>query len=286
MVDLHAHTDSSDGVLSPRRLVDLARNNGLAALAITDHDTLDGYDLAAPYAREAGVELVCGIELSSRFRLKNVHILGYFLEKSPTDEFRRHLADLKVSRRERNRRLVARLRELGLDVTLEEAERLGKDQTGRPHFARLLVQKGYADSYREAFDRFLDEGAPGYVERDEPSLESVCSWIRDAGGISAWAHPGRVIAGADTEPAELFAEIAARGCLAIEAYHRDHTIDQGECYANVARGLGLGVTGGSDFHGPTPGGVPLGGLRLPYSLLEELRSFGKQALEPLTERRV
>lgn len=286
MVDLHAHTDCSDGLLSPERLVDLACNNGLAALAITDHDTLDGYDRAAPYARAKSLDLVCGIELSGRFRSKTVHVLGYFLEKPANAAFRTRLSDLKTSRLERNRRLVGRLRDLGLDVRLEEAEKLGKDQTGRPHFARLLVQKGYVDNYREAFDRFLDESAPGYVERQEPSLRSVFSWIRDSDGIPVWAHPGRFIATEGKEPAELFAEIAGQGCLGIEAYHRDHTIDQAERFANVARGLGMGVTGGSDFHGPSPNGVPLGGLRLPDSLLEEFRGFRKQALEPLAERQL
>jgi predicted metal-dependent phosphoesterase TrpH len=286
MVDLHSHTDCSDGTLSPGRLVDLARNNGLTALAITDHDTLDGYDQAVSPARDAGLDLVCGIELSGRFRAKTVHVLGYFLEHSPDDDFREQLVRLKASRRERNERLVERLCGLGVEVTLAEAEALGKDQTGRPHFARLLVKKGYVENYREAFDRYLDEKAAGYVERKEPSLHRVFSWIRDAGGIPVWAHPGRFIAGEGKEPAELFAEIADHGCLAIEAYHRDHALDQAERYATVARGLGLGVTGGSDYHGPTPNGVQLGGLRLPDSLLEEFRSFGKQALEPLTKRQV
>jgi predicted metal-dependent phosphoesterase TrpH len=169
---------------------------------------------------------------------------------------------------------------------LEEAERLGKDQTGRPHFARLLVKKGYVSNYREAFDCYLDEDAPGFVEREEPSLRNVFAWIRESEGVPVWAHPGRFIAEDGREPAELFAEIADQGCLGIEAYHRDHTIDQAERFANVARGLGMGVTGGSDFHGPSPNGVPLGGLRLPDSLLEEFRGFGKQALEPLAQSEV
>jgi predicted metal-dependent phosphoesterase TrpH len=278
MVDLHAHTDRSDGLLSPERLVDLACNNGLSALGITDHDTLDGYDQAAPHALARGLDLVCGIELSARFRSKTVHVLGYFLEGAANSEFRNRLAALKSSRRDRNRRLAERLRSLGLDVKLEEAEELGKDQTGRPHFARLLVSKGYVESYRDAFDRYLDEKAPGFVEREEPSLRRVFAWIRESRGIPVWAHPGRFIAAESDEAAELFAEMAGRGCLAIECFHRDHTIDQGERYAHVARGLGMGVTGGSDFHGPAPNGVPLGGLRLPDSLLEEFRAFAKPLL--------
>ncbi len=276
MVDLHAHTDCSDGLLSPERLVELGCNNGLSALAITDHDTLDGYDVAAPAARARGLDLVCGVELSSRFRSKTVHILGYFLENPAGERFRERLAELQASRRDRNRRLVARLRQMGLEVTLEEAEELGKDQTGRPHFARLLVNKGYVEGYREAFDRYLDESAPGFVEREEPSLRSVLSWIRESNGVPVWAHPGRFIAQECTEPAELFAEIGDQGCLGIECFHRDHTIDQGERFAHLARGLGMAVSGGSDFHGPSPTGVPLGGLRLPDSLLADLRQFSKR----------
>ena len=275
MVDLHSHTDCSDGLLSPERLVELACNNGLSALGVTDHDTLDGYDQAVPHAQARGLDLICGIELSARFRSKTIHVLGYFLENPAGARFRGRLADLKASRRDRNRRLAERLRQMGLDITLEEAEELGKDQTGRPHFARLLVKKGYVENYRDAFDRYLDESAPGFVERDEPSLRAVFGWIRESDGIPVWAHPGRFIAEESEEPAELFAEIAHQGCLAIECFHRDHTIDQAERYAHVARGLGLGVTGGSDFHGPSPNGVPLGGLRLPDSLLEEFRSFAR-----------
>ena len=279
MVDLHAHTDCSDGTLSPERLVELACNNGLSALGITDHDTLDGYDQAAPHAQANRLELVCGIELSSRFRSKTIHILGYFLTSPAGAEFRSWLAELKATRRDRNRRLAERLRDMGLEITLEEAEDLGKDQTGRPHFARLLVQKGYVENYRDAFNRYLDESAPGFVNRAEPSLRSVFSWIRNSGGIPVWAHPGRFITQESREPSELFSEIADSGCLAIECFHRDHTIDQAERYAHVARGLGLGITGGSDFHGPSPNGVPLGGLRLPGSLLEEFRAFAKASVE-------
>ena len=275
MVDLHSHTDCSDGLLSPGRLVDLACNNKLSALAVTDHDTLDGYDQALPYARERGLDLICGIELSARFRAKTIHVLGYFLDQPADEAFRARLAALKASRRDRNRRLAERLRGMGLDISLEEAEELGKDQTGRPHFARLLAKKGYVDSYRDAFDRYLDESAPGFVERDEASLDTVFGWIRESDGIPVWAHPGRFILQEKKDPAELFEEIAAEGCLAIECFHRDHTVEQAERYARAANGLGLGVTGGSDFHGPAPNGVPLGGLRIPDALLDEFRAFAQ-----------
>ena len=278
MIDLHSHTDRSDGTLSPSRLIELASKNRIRALSITDHDTLEGYDDAVAPAAQANLELICGIELNARFRAETIHVLAYFLDAPADDAFRRRVTAMKTSRRERNARLAERLRELGCDVTLEEAEALGKDQTGRPHFARLLIRKRYVSSHREAFDRYLDETAPGFVPRDEPSLDKVFGWIRDSGGVPTWAHPGRFLKQHGLEPEATFRELGALGCLAIEAYHRDHPIDLGNALAKAARKAGLGVTGGSDFHGPTPNGVPLGGLGLPYRLLDALRAHGRKAL--------
>ncbi len=277
MVDLHAHTDRSDGVLPPEHLVDLARLGGLQALAITDHDTIEGYDLAANYARQLGLDLICGVELGTKFLDRPIHILGYFFDKPPDATFRSHLTCLQQARLERNTRLAGRLRRLGLSVTLEEAEKLGRSQTGRPHFAQLLLKKGYVATMREAFDRYLDESAPAYVERKDPSLENVLSWIREAGGISAWAHPGRFLREANLEVERLFAELAGKGLNAIEVYHTDHFPEESEVFRKLAQGLGLGVTGGSDFHGGNRSRAQLGSLKLPPSLLEELRQFSRRA---------
>lgn len=273
MIDLHSHTDRSDGVFSPERLVELASNNGLNTLGITDHDTVAGYDDAVPHAPRYGVELVCGVELGAKFHDKTIHVLGYFLEGPADAEFRRHLDCLAKSRRDRNERLAKRLRELGVDITLEEVARRGRGQTGRPHFAGVLVEKGYVGSYREAFEVYLDEKAKGFVPRGEPTLENVIRWIRASRGIPVWAHPARFIRAAKRPPEQIFKELADRGMLAIECYHRDHRHDECDAFAKAARKLGLGVTGGSDFHGPTPDGTPLGGLELPDSLLEEFREF-------------
>src|SRR5436190_22230497 len=135
MIDLHSHTTASDGTFSPAELVEEAQRVGLRALGITDHDTFSGYDQALPLARAAGVDLVCGIELSTKLHGHSVHLLGYFLGTSVLADFRTWVLDLQAARRERNIRLVARLRELGFDVTLEEAEARGRGMTGRPHFA-------------------------------------------------------------------------------------------------------------------------------------------------------
>ena len=273
MVDLHSHTDRSDGSLSPQELIKLARRNGVRALAITDHDTLDGFDAAGETARAEGVELVCGIELNTKFRGRAIHILGYFLEAPPGEIFRGHLACLQKARRERNGRLSKRLKELGFDVPLEEAEKLGRSQTGRPHFAQAMVAKGYVGSVREAFDSYLDEAAPGYVERRDASPENVLRWIREADGISSWAHPLRFIRESGQAPAEVFREMARKGLSAVEVYHCDHAPPDSRRLLEAANQLGLAVTGGSDFHGPEKSKLEVGRLDLPMSLLDDLRAF-------------
>ncbi len=281
MVDLHTHTDRSDGTLSPNQLIDLAERLGLKAVAITDHDSLEGYDLAQPYAQRAGVELVCGIELSTKYRDRSIHVLGYFLEQPPGEAFRGHLACLQEARRERNGRLTERLRQLGLSIRLEDAEKLGRSQTGRPHFAQLLVNRGYVSSIREAFKVYLDESAPGYVERRDPSLENVLRWIREAGGISSWAHPGRAIREAEGSARDFFEELGAKGLDAVEVYHVDHTADEMAQFRSAAENLGLGITGGSDFHGTEKGRAQLGALNLPSSLLEALRTRSRRVHDPI-----
>jgi hypothetical protein len=278
MVDLHAHSDRSDGELSPEELVDLAHRRGLDALAITDHDSVEGYDAAATHARHLGLDFICGVELNAKFRGRAIHILGYFLDHPPGEEFRGHLSCLQKARRERNQRLAKRLQQLGLSVRIEEVEALGRSQTGRPHFAHLLVQKGYASGVRDAFNRYLDERAPGYVERRDPSLENVLRWIREAGGLSSWAHPARFLRDGDPPAEEMFRELAGTGLNAIEAFHSDHSAADAERFRRSAESLHLGITGGSDFHGPNRTRAVLGSLNLPGSLLDNLRSYGRDVL--------
>ncbi len=272
MVDLHAHTDRSDGSLTPEQLVDLACEKGLKALSITDHDSLEGYDAAVEYAAGRGLDLVCGVELSTSLHGRAIHVLGYFLDQPPGKAFREHIDCVQKGRRERNQRLTARLRELGLSIRLEDAEALGRAQTGRPHFAQVLVNKGYVPNYREAFDRYLDESQPGYVERRDPSVENVLHWIREAGGLSSWAHPMRFVEQEGCPAEELFSELAEKGLDAVEAFHGDHTPEQRELLNRAALSVGLKVTGGSDFHGGEKSKTPLGALNLPLSLLEDLRA--------------
>jgi predicted metal-dependent phosphoesterase TrpH len=274
LIDLHSHTDQSDGTLSPAELVAEARSSGVDVLGITDHDTFAGYDAALGPAAAAGIELVCGIELSTKLHGHSVHLLGYFFqERNGFSAFREWVVEQQASRRERNVRLVARLQELGFDVTLEEAEARGKGMTGRPHFAQIMVEKGYVSNFRQAFDEYLDESAKGYVHRREPQFAESVDRIRKAGGIASLAHPVRV----NGDVPQLMPELCEAGLNAIEAYHSDHGPREVELYLGLARTYGLLVTGGSDFHGAVKPSVRLGtgaegNLCVPREVVEKLKS--------------
>jgi predicted metal-dependent phosphoesterase TrpH len=273
LIDLHSHTYESDGTLSPAQLIEEAVRCGVTTLGITDHDTFKGFDQAVPFAREAGVELICGIELSTKLHGHSVHLLGYFLHAHPGQEaFRTWVLDQQAARRDRNIRLVARLQELGFDITLEEAEARGRGMTGRPHFAAIMVEKGYVSDFRQAFDDYLDESAKGYVYRREPQFAEGVRRIREAGGIASVAHPVRV----KGDVPSLMPELVESGMNAIEAYHSDHSESDTALYLELADRYGLMVTGGSDFHGAVKPSVKLGtgggDLRIPADLVERLRA--------------
>jgi 3',5'-nucleoside bisphosphate phosphatase len=272
LIDLHSHTDQSDGSLSPAGLIDEARACGVEVLGITDHDTFVGYDQAVPLARDAGVELLCGIELSTKLDGHSVHLLGYFFQPEKLAILRDWVVEMQAARRDRNVRLAERLRELGMDITIEEAEARGRGMTGRPHFAQIMLEKGYVSNIRQAFDDYLDESAKGYVFRREPQLAEAVERIRNVGGIASLAHPVRV----KGDVPALIPELSAGGLNAIEAYHSDHSPADVACYLELARRYGLLVTGGSDFHGDVKPGVRLGvgdgNLHVPREVYDRLRA--------------
>lgn len=284
MIDLHSHTNESDGTLTPAELVALARRLGLDALAITDHDTFAGYEKALPFAQEAGLDLVRGIELNSRFRLNDdssvqyVHLLAYFPSAGPSPEFSAWLDGERDDRRSRNRRLVDALRRRGIEITLEEVEQRGRSLAGRPHFARILVEKGYAANSEDAFTRYIGEHAPTYVERQSQDSETVIRRIRDGKGIPVVAHPVRL--GLDrAAEREALLRFKAAGLLGLEIYHSEHPPVLQAHYRQLADELGLLPTGGSDFHGGVKPDVQLGtglrgNIRVPLEFLVEMRRVG------------
>lgn len=276
MIDLHSHTDQSDGTFTAAELIAEAQRIGLTALSITDHDTFAGYDLAAPIAAGSGVQLICGIEVSTKFGGASVHLLGYFPVAPPTPEFRSWLLFLLESRRDRNRRLIAKLNSIGVPITLEEVEQLGRSLTGRPHFARVLMAKGYATSIQHAFDEYLDESARGYVQRQEVPIEEAIERIVQSGGVPSLAHPVRVARNNWEQLGEYVGSFAGMGLRAIEAYHSDHTPENTAYYLSLAERHQLAATGGSDFHGANKPTISLGtgkkgNLHVPDSVLEQLR---------------
>jgi predicted metal-dependent phosphoesterase TrpH len=273
MIDLHSHTNESDGTFTPAELVDTAVALRLDALAITDHDTLAGYRIAEPLAKAIGLPLICGIELSTKIyspTRKTVHLLGYFCSAPPSQVFQDWLCDMQAARRDRNRRLAHKLQSMGVDIRIEEVEAIGRSLAGRPHFARLMVQKGYVPNSSEAFRLYLDESAPGYVDREEPTLADGIRRIKDAGGVTSLAHPIRLGKQDAGEEEELIKGFVSMGLDAIEAYHSDHGAEDVRRYLSYARKYQLRVTGGSDFHGANKPSVRLGQANVPTSLLNGL----------------
>ncbi len=276
MVDLHSHTDASDGSDTPIELVDNALRAGVRSLSITDHDTFAGYYAARGYAAERGLDLICGIELSTKYSGKTVHLLGYFPGAAPAGEFETWLLDLQEKRRDRNRRLVANLQKLGIAITLEEVEALGKSQAGRPHFASILLKKKYVKTMQEAFDKYLAESGRAYTEREEVPLEEGIRRMREAGGVPVMAHPVRLGRRTHAEEIEWVEAAVEMGMLGLEVQHSDHDAAAVGRYGVLAERLGLLMTGGSDYHGSYKPDIQLGSgkgrnVKVPGEWLEKLR---------------
>jgi predicted metal-dependent phosphoesterase TrpH len=278
VIDLHTHTNESDGSCTPLELVDRALAIGLEALAISDHDTFAGYDQAVEPARSYGLDLVCGIELSARLpgKVRTVHVLAYFPNSPPTVEFRDWVTGLLTTRRERNIRLVAKLQSMGVPIELSEVERLGRSLTGRPHFARVLIQKGFAADYEDAFRRYIDESAPGFVERQAPAITEAAEKVAAAAGLAVLAHPIRLGMRDAAGEEALVKQLGDEGIRGIEVYHSDHGPEDVRRYLGIAKKYDLAVTGGSDFHGDAKPQVALGtgrngNLDIPKSVLDTLR---------------
>ncbi len=273
-VDLHLHTTFSDGSLPPSEVLALAKKANVTALAITDHDIVDGLPAAMQAGDELGIEVIPGVEISSRYGDSELHILGYFLDwKDP--ELNRRLAQLRASRHARNPHIIQKLNELGLTITYEEVTALaGTESVGRPHIARVLMDKGYVTSAKDAFDRYLANGAAAYVERDLPTPAEAIAWIKGARGIAVLAHPTWV-----KESAEglfrLCDTLKQHGLGGIEVHYSTHTKRQTSEYLSLAKQLDLLVTGGSDFHGITKPdievGIGRGSLKVPEKLLAPLK---------------
>ena len=284
LIDLHSHTKFSDGSVTPAELISLAARTGARAVAITDHDTLDGLPEGRRAAEESGIEFVPGVEISADFQPGTMHILGYCFDPS-SPELNLALEKLRVARRERNPQIAARLQGLGLDVSYEEVARLaGNEVVGRPHFASLMVTKGYVASIKEAFDRFLAKGGPAYVEKRRLSPADSIHLIRKAGGVAILAHPYQMkLSDPDTE--DQIRRLKVLGLDGIEAIYSRLSAVERERYVRLSDRLGMLVSGGSDFHGTFKPDINLvtglGDLRVPYEYLDKIKALASIRSRPL-----
>ena len=248
--DLHAHTTASDGQLTPTEMVNAAKKAGVGVLAVTDHDTTGGVAEATLAAEKVGIRLIPGVELSAEGAPGKCHLLGLGIDPA-NRELIETLARVSEARRVRNERMAARLRSLGVDITLDEvtiAAPRGAN-VGRPHFAALLIAKGVAKDNTDAFARFLSDDGPAYVEKETLSPADSIRLIQGAGGRCFLAHPGLLrLAQHETFETRL-RDLKALGIDGLEAYYGKHSPVQNEQFVRLADKLGLMVTGGSDFHG-------------------------------------
>jgi len=252
-----------------------ASEKGASAIAITDHDTVDGLAEGQRAAARSGIEFVPGIEISADYSPGTMHILGYYVDQD-APELNAKLDELKRARERRNPEIAARLRALGLNIVYEEVGALaGSDVVGRPHFARLMLERGYVKSIQDAFDRYLKKGAPAYVEKQRLSPRDSIALIRSAGGVAVLAHPYQLALSSYGEVDQLVEELASYGLDGIEAVYSRHRPEQRNAYSEIASRHHLAITGGSDFHGTYKPDIDLmtglGDLVVPYSLLEGLK---------------
>ena len=275
MIDLHTHSTVSDGSDSPAALMELAGRQGLTAVALTDHDTVQGLAEARAAAAAVGVRLVEACELSCEVGPATMHLLVYFLSDSP-GPLQDRLSGLQAARADRNRRIVAVLQDHGLDVTLDEIlAEAGRGSVGRPHVAGVLMQKGYVSSIQEAFDVWLANGRPAYLDRERLLPAEAIALAHASGAVAVLAHPTSL--GYEGRALERFvAALAAEGLDGMECEYGRYSPDLRATLRAMADRLGLAVTGGSDYHGRYKPdlalGSGLGDLAVPDSLLDALEA--------------
>ena len=276
--DLHMHTVHSDGTYTPTELVRLAKRAGLACIALTDHDTLNGIAEAQEEGNRSGIEVIAGVEISVKFEPGTMHILGYFVDRN-SGQLKRKLEDIQEARRQRNPMIIQKLKAFGLQITLEEVEReSGGGQVGRPHFARVLVNKGYVKDFDEAFNKYLAKGQPAYVDKRKLSSQDAIDMIEEAGGIASLAHPKQLKLDSKLDEFErVIAELKDQGLKGLEVYSSCQSPVEAARYKKTAERLGLLITGGSDFHGANRPQIQLGwlgeGAEIPYETIDQMKKL-------------
>jgi len=264
--DLHIHSSLSDGTYTPEEIVAMAGRSGLTKISITDHDLTDGIERAEKAGREAGVEVIPGVEFTTDSPGIEIHILGYFIDYR-NQEFSEALKQIQADRVRRIYKIVDKLKEINIPIEADEVFALsGKIAPGRPHVAKVLINKGIVSSFKEAFIRFLDTRGPAYVPHFKLLPKDTIHLIAKVGGVAVFAHPA--VSNCDA----LIPALMAEGLKGIEVYYGGYRPDQIEHYRELANKYGLLMTGGSDFHGENSGRESkLGELTIPDELVEKLR---------------
>jgi len=282
-VDLHTHSSASDGSFPPAEVVRLAKAGGLTAMALTDHDTVDGLPEAVAAGDSLGVEIIPGVEISAQFPGGTMHILGLFVDYAD-GLLDQRLAVLKQARIDRNPQIIAKLNALGIPITMARVEEIsGGGQVGRPHIARALMELGTVSDLQDAFDKYLGWRKPGYVSKFRFPPGQALAMIREAKGIPVLAHPFTLNQGTAYALKNVVMELKGQGLAGLEVFYSDHTREQIALYLKLAQELGLLITGGSDFHGLNKPEISLGTMpcqdRVTYDLVTALKAWRQREYE-------
>jgi hypothetical protein len=269
-VDLHLHTNASDGLFTPEEAVKYALKMNLLAIAVTDHDTVDGFVAAKMYAEGSDLEVYPGVELSCMYRGYDVHVLGYLIDYT-NPEFVKKIEIFRKERYKRGEAMVGKLNDLGINLSMETVKSIaGNSAVGRPHLADALVREEFVQTYDEAFARYLGYHAPAYVPKPVLTPEHGIDLIHLVRGVAVLAHPGTL------NHDEFVPDLVETGLDGIEAYHSLHDRSSVQKYKNMARKYGLIYTGGTDCHGPRKGKALMGSQKVPYSCLIDLKKVKEQ----------
>ena len=271
LADLHIHTFYSDGTSSPEEVVKDAVSHGLSCIAITDHDTLDGIKPTRTIAAQFNIEVIAGVELSTEWNRKDIHVLGYFFDEAD-QEFRGLLKLAQHGRVDRMVQMLEKLHNLGIkNISLEEVCALAKSKSvGRPHLASLLVEKGWVMDMKTAFDKYLEEGGPAYVPKFKITPFEAISLLNKIGGVAVLAHPML------TQIDEIIPQLVKQGLGGLEVYYPNCSEASIRFYEGLAKKHNLVMTGGSDAHGKAKQHTFIGKKSIPYELVEKLKAMGKK----------
>lgn len=271
-IDLHTHSTFSDGTFTPLQLVKYAEEKGLKAFALTDHDTTEGIKEAKSI--ETNVEVISGVEISTRYDKKEIHIVGLYVNENDAD-LNKQLKYYREKRVTRNFEILEKLNSLGVNITIDDVkESCTGDVISRAHIAKALVSKGFVGSYTEAFDRYLGDNKCAYVPRETLNYEESMELITKAGGVPVLAHP-LLYKMSDTNLENMMVKLRQKGLKAVEVYYSTHSNSDTQHVMAMANRVGLIYSGGSDFHGATKPkidmGTGMGKLAVPYEILEKIR---------------